>query len=185
MSLIARRAVRWWTRTLWMARAVADDFGLNTETRVRRGVSPLWLRENPFLARTMRSETRRFPFFWRFVIMLLLTGAALVGVLTLNQEFPAFMRILAANVFGASAPTLAAAAVITVQTVLITATRTALSPSLATEARRQTLDGLLVTPVRPAEMILAMTIGPLRGSLLMGLAALPLYVLIQQLGGME
>ena len=54
--------------------------------------------------------------------------------------------------------------------------------ALAEELRRGTLPNLLLTPLRPAEMALAMGVGPARTAALTALVGLPVYALLAQIG---
>lgn len=168
-----------------MARAVAADFGLPMERRGRRDAPPLWWRDNPFLHRTVRGESRRATIFWRMFTLIVIMGGIFLACLYLIHQFPRPINAFSRSMLGVPAFGLVAMILPFIQIIAVMSVRSVVSPSLIVEARRQTLDGLLSTPMRPAEMLLAMTTGPTIVALLVSLSALPIYVLLMQLGGME
>ena len=72
-----------------------------------------------------------------------------------------------------------------VHILLILGTRTVFTTALSLEAQRQTLPGLLLTPLRRAEMLWAMAVPPAAAALLAAGAGLPVYLLLREFGGCE
>jgi len=171
---------RWGRRTGWVLARMLADFGLRGAT----SGGPAWLRDNPFLLKTSRTETRRFGIILRLGMAALILSGVLVGGLWLRGKDPdapgQFPFLL-----GASYTSTIFAVMLFVHTVLISNARTALGVSLGDEMRRGTLPDLLLTPLRRAEMLLAMGIGPARGALLVAWVGLPIYLILAQLGGLS
>ena len=156
------------------------DFGL------RAPGGPIWLRDNPFLLKAGRAEARRLGLLWRVAATVLLLGGILAGGLAAQARYggtSAFQGILQ-FLFHASFPTVLFVLLSFVHVVLLANARTAAAVSLADEARRGTLPDLLLTPLRRAEMVLAMGVGPARSAFMVALAGLPVYVLLGQFGGL-
>ena len=181
MTHYLRRPGRWLRRTCWMAGHMAADLGL-------RGAAsnyPIWLRDNPFLVKTSRVEMRRFSLGTRLLAAVTILSGLLLGGLWLQRAHPLPLRIALFYLLNVPAPTALFVALSFVHALLIGNVRTALSVSLGDEARRGTLPDLLMSPLRRAEMLLAMGIGPARTAFLVALAGLPLYVLLAEFGGLS
>ena len=177
---IWRRAKRWTRRTGWLLGQMRADLGLGGPGR------PIWLRDNPFLFKLGRAETRGLGLSLRLAAVVVLLGGLLVGGLTLQNKYShttAFTVILH-FVFQASFPVVLFVVVSFVHVLLVANARTASSVVLADEARRATLPDLLMTPLRRAEMLLAMGVGPARAAGLLALAGLPVYALLGEFGGL-
>jgi len=156
------------------------DLGLGTPG------GPIWLRDNPFLFKLGRAETRGLGLNLRLAAVIVLLGGLLLGGLTLQNKYghtSAFSFILS-FLFHASFPVVLFVVVSFVHVLLVANARTASSVSLADEARRATLPDLLMTPLRRAEMLLAMGVGPARAAGLLALAGLPVYALLGEFGGL-
>ncbi len=179
ISILRRRRVgRWARRTVWLLAEMWADFGLGG------GSKPVWLRDNPFLLKTSRAEVRRPGLSLRLAVTIAALGGLLVWGMSLGGRpgfgLGFFLRVmfqvpLSAALFAVTA---------IVHLLLITNARTAGATVLADEARRVTLPDLLMTPLRRAEMLLAMAVGPARSAFLVALSGLPVYLLLGQLGGM-
>lgn len=174
-----RRAGRWRRRTAWMARTIAADMG-----RRRTNGPPAWRRDNPFFGKTLRAESRRPFLFIRLALTVATLALLLLGGMALERRLGfgarGFMGFLGVSPLG-----LAFLAVSLAHTLFVLGARGALATSLQAETRRQTLDGLLLTPMPRAAMLLAMAVAPALGAGLVALAGLPVYVLLNQLGGAE
>lgn len=156
------------------------DLGLGVAGR------PIWLRDNPFLLKLGRAETRGLGLSLRLTAVIVLLGGLLLGGLTLQNKYghtSAFNFILS-FLFHASFPVVLFVVVSFVHVLLVANARTASSMVLADEARRATLPDLLMTPLRRAEMLLAMGVGPARAAGLLALAGLPVYALLGEFGGL-
>ncbi len=162
-----------------MAGEIAADLGL------RSPGGPAWLRDNPFLIKTNRTELRRFSVGLRLLVAIGVLGGLLLGGLWLQHVSPAILSPMLFFLLGASFPTALFVFLSFAHVVLIANARTALTVSLGDEVRRGTLPDLLLTPLRRAEMLLAMGVGPSRTALLVALAGLPLYVLMAEFGGLS
>ncbi len=175
----SRRVGRWGRRTVWLLRQMRADFGLGGASR------PVWLRDNPFLLKASRAEARRAGLALRLAVTIAVLGGMLIGGLSLEGQhglgFQLFLRFLFG---GAALPSAVFAALAFVHVLLISNARTTGAVVLADEARRATLPDLLMTPLRRAEMLLAMGVGPARSALLVALAGLPVYGLLGQFGGL-
>ncbi len=163
-----------------MAARTLEDFGLRGATEG----GPAWQRENPFLVKASRTETRRFSVGLRLLVAVLLLSGLLLGGLWLQRAYPRPLKIVLAIVLGTPFPTALFVVLSFVHVILVTSARTALTVSLGEEARRGTLPDLLLTPLRRAEMLLAMGVGPARTAFLVALAGLPFYVLLVEFGGL-
>lgn len=163
-----------------MARCVAADLGLRGATPG----GPSWRHDNPFFWKAARAEARRASFFLRLFFTALTLSGLLVGGLTLQAARPEPLALFA-RWFAVSPAGMLFLAVSTVHAFFVLGARAALTNSLATEARRQTLEGLLMTPLQRAEFGLAMAVFPCAGALLVGLAGLPVYVAVYEFGGLE
>ncbi len=173
-----RRAGRWGRRAAWLLRQMWADFGLGGPVR------PVWLRDNPFLLKASRAEARRPGLSLRLAVTIVVLGGLLVGGLSLENQSGFGLRLFLRFLFGSSLPGAVFAALAFVHVLLITNARTVGATVLAEEARRVTLPDLLMTPLRRAEMLLAMGVGPARSAFLVALAGLPVYGLLGQFGGL-
>ena len=156
------------------------DLGLGAASR------PIWLRDNPFLLKLGRAEMRGLGLSLRLAAVVILLGGLLLGGLALQAKYshaPTFNFILS-FLFHASFPVVLFVVVSFVHVLLVANARTAASVVLADEARRATLPDLLMTPLRRAEMLLAMGVGPARAAGLVALAGLPVYALLAEFGGL-
>lgn len=176
-----RRPGRWLRRTRFLAAQTLADIGLRGATTN----GPAWLRDNPFLLKTGRTETRRFGLFMRLLVALLVLSGLLLGGLWLNQKYSLQLMKTLGFLFAASFPPALFIVLTFVHTTLISSARTTLAVSLANEARRGTLPDLLLTPLHRAEMLLAMGVGPARTAFLVALAGLPIYILLGQIGALS
>ena len=145
---------------------------------------PVWIRDNPFLAKAGRAETRGLGLSLRLLAAVAVLGGLLLGGLTVQRAYGGAAAFFTNLLFGASFPVVLFVAVSFVHVLLIANARTAQAVSLADEARRGTLPDLLLTPLRRAEMLLAMGVGPARAAFLIALAGLPVYALLGQFGGL-
>ena len=177
-TLRLRRVGRWGRRTRWLLGQMWRDFGLGGATK------PVWLRDNPFLLKTSRAEARGAGLSLRLAVTIAVLGGMLIGGLSLEGQHGLGLRFLLSFLFGGAAlPGAVFAALAFVHVLLISNARTAGAVVLADEARRATLPELLMTPLRRAEMLLAMGVGPARSAFLVALAGLPVYALLGQFGG--
>ncbi len=172
-----RRLGRWARRTRWMLGRMAADFGFGGASR------PVWLRDNPFLLKAGRAEARRAGLPWRLAATVGLLGGLLLGGLWLGGRMGPVLRFILLGLLRVPPAQAVFAATAFVHVLLVVGTRTAGATPLADEARRATLPDLLMTPLRRAEMLLAMGAGPARAALTVALAGLPVYLLLGQLGG--
>ncbi len=157
------------------------DLGLRGATED----GPAWRRDNPFLLKTSRTETRGLSLSLRLGLAgLILSGLLLLG-LWLWGAYPAVLGRPFPFLPGGSFPAILFVLLSFIHTLLVANARTALAVSLGDEARRGTLPDLLMTPLRRAEMLLAMGVGPARGALLVALAGLPVYLLLAEFGGLS
>ena len=160
-----------------------------TETRADLGLdnpehkAPAWLRDNPFLLKTSRIEMRRFGISLRLGLAVLVLSALLLGGFWLLGAFPAALLRPLPYLPGGSFPSFLFVVLSFAHVLLISNARTAQAVALGDEARRGTLSDLLLTPLRRAEMLLAMGVGPARGGILVALVGLPIYLILAQLGG--
>ena len=180
MTHYLRRPARWLRRTRWMAARIAEDFGLRGATRD----GPAWLRGNPFLGKAARTETRRFSVGLRLLVAVGILSGLLLGGLWLHGAYPRQLAQVLTFTLGAPFPTALFVVLSFFHAVLISNARTALTVSPTEEARRGTLPDLLLTPLRRAEMLVAMGVGPARTAFLVALAGLPLYALLAEFGGL-
>lgn len=162
-----------------MARTIAADAGLR-----RNDGPPVWRRDNPFFWKTLRAESRRSFLFVRMALTIATLAALLLGGMALERRLDFGTRGLI-GFLGISTLGLTFLAVSLAHTLFVLGARGALATSLQAETRRQTLEGLLLTPMPRAAMLLAMAVAPALGASLVALAGLPLYVLLNQLGGAE
>ena len=172
-----RRIGRWGRRTTWLLRRMRADFGLGGPGK------PVWLRDNPFLLKASRAEARRPGLSLRLAVTIFVLGGLLLGGLSLENQRGFGLRLFLGFLFGPPLPNAVLALLAFVHVLLITNARTAGATALAEEARRATLPDLLMTPLRRAEMLLAMGVGPARSAFLVALAGLPVYGLLGQFGG--
>ncbi len=154
------------------------DFGLGGP------IKPVWLRDNPFLLKAGRAEVRRTGLSLRLAVTIAVLGGLLLGGLSLEGQHSFGLRFLLSFLFGTSLPGAVFALLAFVHVLLIANARTAGAVVVADEARQATLPDLLMTPLRRAEMLLAMGVGPARSAFLVALAGLPVYGLLYQLGGL-
>jgi len=154
------------------------DFGLGAAG------GPIWLRDNPFLFKLGRAEMRGLGLALRLATVVVLLGGLLLGGLALQRTFSSQVVAAINFLFQASFPVVLFVLLSFVHVLLIVNARTAASVSLADEARRATLPDLLLTPLRRAEMLLAMGVGPARSAGLLALVGLPVYALLGQFGGL-
>jgi len=172
------RPARWLRRTRYFLSALRADFGLSGPA------PPAWLRDNPFLLKAGRTEARRLLLLLRLGVCVLLLSALLLGGLWAERTYARTMSGVLSFLFGMSFPAALFVVLCFVHTALVTGTRTTLSVALADEAQRGTLPDLLLTPLRRAEMLLAMGVAPARSALLVALAGLPLYILLGEFGAL-
>ncbi len=173
-----RRVGRWARRTVWLLGQMRADFGLGGTTK------PVWLRDNPFLLKAGRAEARRPGLSLRLAVTIAVLGGLLLGGLSLEEQHGFGLRSFLLFFFGPSLPSALFALLAFVHVLLIVNARTAGAVVLADEARRATLPDLLMTPLRRAEMLLAMGVGPARSAFFVALAGLPVYGLLGQFGGL-
>lgn len=181
LSYYLRRPKRWLRRSRWLLTETRADLGLSGPQQV----APAWLRDNPFLIKTSRVETRRLGISLRLGLAVLILSTLLLGGLWLLGAFPVVFHRPMPYLPGGSFPTFLFVILSFAHVMLVSIARTAQAVSLGDEARRGTLFDLLLTPLRRAEMLLAMGVGPARGALLTALAGLPVYLLLAQLGGVS
>ena len=153
------------------------DFGFGASA------GPIWRRDNPFLIKTGRTETRGLGLALRLLTSALVLGGLLLGGLAVQRGDSRAATVITL-IFGTSFPVALFVALSFVHVLLIANARTARAVSLAEEARRGTLPDLLLTPLRRAEMLLAMGAGPARSAFMVALAGLPVYALLGQFGGL-
>lgn len=178
MAIVRMRPRRWLRRAVWMGGEIARDFGL------REPRPPLWLRDNPFWRRARRDELRDASLFRRLLLSVLILSGLLVGGLFLETIWARPLRLFT-RIFAIPLSALLFVLLSSVHALLLSSAKAALLPSLAVEMRRQTLDSLLLTPLRRAEMLFAMAVPPAVVALLIALAGLPAYLLLYQLGGAQ
>ncbi len=159
-----------------MGGQIVSDLGLG-------GPNPAaWLRDNPFLFKAGLADLRRFRLGWRLAWTVGILGALVLGAAALARAFPQAMGTGVLGAFGVSLPFALLCLLTFVHATLITSARQAAGVALAEELRRGTLPSLLLTPLRPAEMALAMGVGPARTAALTALVGLPIYALLAQIG---
>ena len=173
-----RRPARWLRRTGYLFARIRTDLGLGG------GTPPVWLRDNPFLAKAGRVETRRLGLLLRLGVTVLVLAALLLGGLWLDRTYARPMARVLGFLFGMTFPAALFVVLTFVHATLVSGARAAQAVSLADEARRGTLSDLLLTPLRRAEMLLAMGVAPARTALLVALAGLPFYLLLGQFGAL-
>ena len=173
-----RRPARWLRRTGWLLGQMRADFGLTVPG------GPIWLRDNPFLLKQNRAEARRRGLSLRLAAVVVILGGLLIGGLILQHTLSSQASNIIQFLFQASFPVTLFVLLSFVHVLLIVNARAAAAVSLADEARRATLPDLLMTPLRRAEMLLAMGVGPARSAFLLALAGLPVYTLLGQFGGL-
>jgi hypothetical protein len=167
-------------RTRYVAVQTLADLGLRGATVN----GPAWLWDNPFLLKTSRTETRRFGLSLRLLVAVTVLSLLLLTGLWLNQTYPARVVGALRFLFASSFPAALFVVLTFTHTMLISTARAAQAASLGDEARRGTLPDLLLTPLRRAEMLLAMGVGPARTAFWVALAGLPLYILLGQMGAL-
>jgi len=181
-----RRPARWLRRTRYVLARTRTDLGLPTPPLLGAGGRlPVWLRDNPFLLKTGRTETRRLGLLLRLGLTVLLLSGLLLGGLGLERAYGRAMTGALNFFFGMTFPAALFVVLTFVHVALIGSARTSLAVSLADEARRGTLADLLLTPLRRAEMLLAMGVAPARTAGLVALAGLPVYILLGQIGALS
>ena len=180
IQLYLKRPQRWLRRTRWVAVQTLADLGLRGATVN----GPVWLRDNPFLLKTGRTETNRFGLSLRLLVAVAVLSLLLLTGLWLNQTFPTRVVGALRFLFASSFPAALFVVLTFTHTILISTARGAQVVSLGDEARRGTLPDLLLTPLRRAEMLLAMGVGPARTAFWVALAGLPLYILLGQIGAL-
>lgn len=170
--------MRWIRHFLWIITCIIADFGLVSGTGRRS--TPAWIRDNPFYDKTKSIELRRKSFYIRLIMVILTMGAIYLAIEYLRIAYPP------SEVTNRQIHQLFANLVIFVITMLhISFTTTAVrssSVSLYNETRRQTLEGLLLTGIKPVEMVMSMMTGPYIAGILVAIAALPIYILILAAG---
>ena len=172
------RPARWLRRTGYLFARIRADLGLGG------GAPPVWLRDNPFLAKAGRAETRRLGLLLRLGVTVLVLAALLLGGLWLDRTYARPVARVLGFLFGMTFPAALFVILTFVHATLVSGARAAQAVSLADEARRGTLSDLLLTPLRRAEMLLAMGVAPARTALLVALAGLPFYLLLGQFGAL-
>ena len=173
-----RRLGRWAKRTRWVLAQMRADFGLGGASK------PVWLGDNPFLLKASRAEARRPGLALRMGVTITLLGGLLLWGMSLQVSRSSVLGFFLGFLFRTTLPAALFAAAAFVHVFLIVGTRAAGSVALADEARRVTLPDLLLTPLRRAEMLLAMAVGPARAAFLVALSGLPVYLLLGQFGGL-
>ena len=163
-----------------MIRAVGADLGLGT------GRPPVWRRDNPFWAKAVRGDARRYLLAGRLLLTTLTLAVLLTGGLALPTVYPGVVRDIL-HTFGSplSWPGWLFVLLSFVHALLILGTRQAFSTQISLEAQRQTLPMLLLTPLRRAEMLWAMAVPPAAAAGIIALAGLPFYLLLREFGGCE
>ncbi len=172
------RPARWLRRTRHFLSQTRADLGL------AGGTPPVWLRDNPFLAKAGRTETRRLGLLLRLGLTVLLLAGLLLGGLGLERTYGQAVTRIVGFLFGMTFPAALFAVLTFIHATVVAGVRNAQATSLADEARRGTLPDLLLTPLRRAEMLLAMGAAPARTALLVALAGLPVYVLLGEFGAL-
>ena len=157
------------------------DLGLKGATKN----GPVWRRDNPFLLKSSRTETRGVGLSLRLGMAGLILSALLIGGLWLWGAYPAALGQPLPFLPGGSFPAILFVVLSFAHVLLVANARTGLAVSLGDEGRRGTLPDLLMTPLRRAEMLLAMGIGPACGAFLVALAGLPIYGLLAEWGGLS
>ncbi len=159
-----------------MGGQILSDLGLG-------GANPaVWMRDNPFLFKAGLSDLRRFRLGWRLAWTVGVLGAIVLGAAALTRAHPQAIGTVTAGAFGLSLPLALLCLLTFVHATMITSARQVVGVALAEEMRRGTLPDLLMTPLRPAEMVLAMGVGPARRAALTALVGLPVYALLAQIG---
>lgn len=176
LKQIKRRPAWWLRRTRWVGGQILSDLGLGGPN------PPVWARDNPFLFKAGLADLRRFRLGWRLAWTVGILGAIVLGAAALTQAYPQAIGTVTAGVFGIPLPFALLCLLTFVHAMLITSARQASALALSEEMRRGTLPNLLMTPLRPAEMALAMGVGPARTAALTALVGLPLYALLAQIG---
>lgn len=156
------------------------DLGLRGATRG----GPAWLRDNPFLRKAGRAEVRRFGLGLRLAVAVLVLGLPFVGGLWLQAYFAPALAQGVQSFSGLTFPTALLIVILFLHTTLISSARGVPQAVISDEMRRGTLPDLLLTPLRRAEMLLAMGVAPARSALLVSLAGLPIYLLLVQFGAL-
>lgn len=141
-----------------------------------------WLRDNPFLFKAGLSDLRRFRLGWRLAWTVGSLGAIVLAAAVAARAYPQAIRTGTVGAFGVSLPFALLCLLTFVHATMIASARQAAGFALAEEMRRGTLPNLLLTPLRPAEMVLAMGVGPARTAALTALVGLPIYALLAQIG---
>ena len=159
-----------------MAGQIGADLGLGGTN------PPVWLRDNPFLFKVGLSDLRRFRLGWRLAWTIGVLGAIVLGAAVLARVYPQALGTGVLGAFGVSLPFALLCLLTFVHATLIASARQAAGLVLSEEMRRGTLPHLLLTPLRPAEMVLAMGVGPARTAALTALVGLPMYALLAQIG---
>jgi len=173
-----RRPARRLRRTRFLLSRTRADIGLGGPRL------PVWLRDNPFLVKAGRTETRRLVLLLRLGVCLLLLSGLTLGGLWADRAYARQMTQVLGFLFGLPFPAALFVVLTFLHATLVSGTRAAQSVSLADEAQRGTLPDLLLTPLHRAEMLLAMGVAPARSALLVALAGLPLYILLGQFGAL-
>lgn len=176
--LRVRRLGRWARRTRWVLSQMRADFGLGGRGK------PVWLRDNPFLLKASRAEARRPGLSLRLALTVGLLGGLLLWGRSLQAQHSLGLAFVVRIIFQVPLSAALFAATAFVHVLLIVNARTAGAVVVADEARRVTLPDLLMTPLRRAEMLLAMAVGPARSAFLVALSGLPVYGLLEQFGGL-
>jgi len=174
------RPGRWLRRTRWVWTQTLADLGLRGAARG----GPAWLRDNPFLRKAGRAEARRFGLGLRLAVAVLVLGLPFVGGLWLQALFAPALAQGVRSFSGLTFPTALLVVILFLHTTLISSARGVPQAVISDEMRRGTLPDLLLTPLRRAEMLLAMGVGPARSALLVSLAGLPIYLLLVQFGAL-
>ena len=161
-----------------MLSQMCADFGLGGARK------PVWLRDNPFLLKASRAEARRPGLVVRMGVTVALLGGLLLWGMSLQISRSSVLGFFLGALFRTTLPAAIFTAMAFVHVLLIVSARTVGAGVLADEARRVTLPDLLMTPLRRAEMLLAMAVGPARAAFLVALCGLPVYLLLGQFGGL-
>ncbi len=143
---------------------------------------PVWARDNPFLFKAGLADLRRFRLGWRLAWTVGILGAMVLGAEVLARAYPQAIGTGILGAFGVSLPFALLCLLTFVHATMIASVRQVGAFALAEEMRRRTLPDLLMTPLRPAEMALAMGVGPARTAALTALVGLPVYALLAQIG---
>ena len=177
---LERRIARWYRRTVWYLGEFWRELGFG-----QSGRAPLWLRDNPFLARAIRQSARGPAVFVQSALLI----CALVTVLYLSATLDAAahrqFNFAAHFIFNMTSRGLVVALVVCTHWFLIIFTWMAQLSRVAQDQRRRHWLAVLTTvPAHRSELVLADAVASSLRRLLVHCTTLPLYVLMWQVGGL-